>query len=433
MTKMNSEETPGVATSLEAADPELAGCAGCCARRGPECTGRADEIVVSQVLVKFERTRRTAWYTHGQLDLAPGDRVVVETDRGTGVARVLVWPRRQFVGRRSLRRVLKVVSEPDDRDEARSRERDVHAYRLCLERIESRRLPMQLIGVEFPSGDAKAVFYFSAEGRIDFRDLVRDLARDLRLRIEMRQIGVRDQAKMTGGIGICGRELCCSSWLRDFSPVTIKMAKVQGLVLNPQKVSGQCGRLLCCLSYEHDQYKESRRGLPKPGAHVVTPEGEGRVRELDILRRRVHVSLESKSATFDADEVVPPGQRPPERKVQAPEEPPEEAPRARPEPPDEGEAATGDEKGRPARRRRRGGRRRGGGEGDGPDAPTESQESEAPAEAPGGDASAGERGPADADDGAGGDGDAKRRARRRRRGRGGRGRKGGDDGPPQES
>jgi cell fate regulator YaaT (PSP1 superfamily) len=306
------QEAPVSADDLFAStDPELAGCAGCCAGRGAACTGRADDVAVSQVLVKFERTRRAAWYVHGQLDVAPGDRVVVETDRGTGIARVLTWPRRSLANRKNLRRILKVVTDTEPRDaraDLKAREREAQAFDLCWERIEARRLPMRLVTVEFPAGDAKAVFYFAAEARIDFRDLVRDLSRDLRCRVEMRQIGVRDQAKMTGGLGICGIELCCSSWLRDFTPVTIKMAKVQGLVLNPQKVSGQCGRLLCCLSYEHDQYKEARKGLPKPGAHVQTPAGEGRVRELDIMRRRVQVSFEGKPpATFEVEQLAPPG------------------------------------------------------------------------------------------------------------------------------
>ena len=299
----SADDDPG---SCDRWDPEFAEGAGCCRGSGPDCMGRQDQIVVSQVLAKFERTRKVAYFTHGQLDLEPGDRVVVETDRGTGVARVITRSRRQFAHRRTLRRILKRIPEPNPQSAERRREREREAFDVCARRIASRRLPMRLVGVEYVTGDTKVIFYFCAEGRVDFRDLVRDLARELHTRIEMRQIGVRDQAKMVGGIGICGRELCCAGFLRSFEPVTIKMAKVQGLVLNPQKVSGQCGRLLCCLGYEHELYKESRRGLPKVGNRVRTSEGVGRVRELDILSRRVRVGLDNNTmVSCSVDDLLP--------------------------------------------------------------------------------------------------------------------------------
>lgn len=162
---------------------------------------------------------------------------------------------------------------------------------------------MKLVRAEFNRSGSQVSFYFSSEDRVDFRGLVRDLARQLRARIEMRQIGVRDQAKKVGGIGLCGRELCCSSWIHRFAPVSIRMAKDQGLALNPQKVSGVCGRLLCCLNYEQQAYKELRQGLPKIGKRTQTPLGEGRVREVNVLRGKVRVQLPAGIKEFDRSEL----------------------------------------------------------------------------------------------------------------------------------
>ena len=170
------------------------------------------------------------------------------------------------------------------------REREALLY--ARERARARNLPIKVVRAEYPLAGQKALFYFVSEERIDFRDLVRDLTQKLRLRIEMRQIGVRDEAKMVGGIGACGRELCCSTFLPSFAPVSIKMAKDQNLVLNPTKVAGQCGRLKCCLVYENDLYTEMKKGLPKLGKRVRTPGGDGRVVELDVLRQRIRVQFE---------------------------------------------------------------------------------------------------------------------------------------------
>src|SRR5262249_35804089 len=159
-------------------------------------------------------------------------------------------------------------------------------------------LRMKLIRTEVLHGGNKAIFYFSADGRVDFRELVKDLAHKLHVRIEMRQVGVRDEAKLEGGVGACGRELCCSTWLKDFAPVSLTMAKDQTLALHRQKVSGVCGRLMCCLSYEEETYKELRKGLPRVGKLVSTAKGEGRVRELDVLRQRVRVEFAEFSETF---------------------------------------------------------------------------------------------------------------------------------------
>jgi cell fate regulator YaaT (PSP1 superfamily) len=184
----------------------------------------------------------------------------------------------------------------DMRQHDRNIDKENASYHLCKDRIEQLKLPMKLVKVEYLHGGNKAVFYFSAEGRIDFRELVRDLARRLHTRIEMRQIGVRDASRMLGGIGACGIQLCCSTYLREFQPVSIRMAKEQNLVLNPQKVSGVCGRLLCCLTYEDKTYREASKNMPKMGRLVTTPDGQGRVRDRDVLNRRVRVQLEEENA-----------------------------------------------------------------------------------------------------------------------------------------
>jgi cell fate regulator YaaT (PSP1 superfamily) len=214
-------------------------------------------------------------------------------------------PARGFAPRRSLRRVLRKATPDDERHYDHNASKEREAFRFCLERIRSRELPMKLVSAEFLHSDNKAIFYFSATGRVDFRGLVKDLASHLWTRIEMRQIGIRDEAKMVGGIGSCGRELCCTTWLPEFTPVTIKMAKYQGLVLNPQKVSGLCGRLMCCLGYEQDHYAELRRILPRVGSTVRTPDGVGKVKELQLLRKTVKVLVGEAFLTFDASEVGP--------------------------------------------------------------------------------------------------------------------------------
>jgi cell fate regulator YaaT (PSP1 superfamily) len=212
-----------------------------------------------------------------------------------------------------LRRILRRAMPADEgaREKNLAKERD--AYLFCKQRIRERGMQMKLTRVEYPLTSGKVLFYFASDERIDFRDLVKDLAARLHARIEMRQIGARDEAKMVGGVGSCGRELCCSTWLPAFVPVSIKMAKDQGLVLNPSKVSGQCGRLKCCLVYEHDLYKEMRKSLPKVGKRVSTPAGEGKVVELDVLRQRVRVWFDeggSESFPPDVITVLAPPQQP---------------------------------------------------------------------------------------------------------------------------
>lgn len=229
-------------------------------------------------------------------DPAPdlGTLLVVPTERGASLASVAVaaQPLNPAVHGADVPAITRIAGPEDVSQEDRNREREVRATRVCLELVAEHKLEMKLVRVQYLLGGQKAVFYFTAEGRVDFRALVRDLARDLRIRVEMRQIGVRDETKMIGGVGHCGLELCCSTWLRDFVPVSIRMAKDQNLALNPQKVSGACGRLLCCLAYEHETYVESRKDLPKIGRRVETRAGLGKVMAHEVLQRRFVVQLD---------------------------------------------------------------------------------------------------------------------------------------------
>jgi cell fate regulator YaaT (PSP1 superfamily) len=225
-------------------------------------------------------------YDCGALALARGDRVVVESQRTLALATVArpSAPAASIAAEpapRVLRKADPRDLERDDQNQQRERE----AHRLCLARIRERRLTMKLVKVDYLLDASKAVFYFCAEGRVDFRELVRDLAQRLHTRIEMKQIGARDETKMLGGVGPCGRELCCSTWLREFQAVSVRMAKEQGLSLNPSKLSGMCGRLKCCLRYEYDTYLELRRDLPKVGAKVTSLKGDGIVLRHNVLKQ----------------------------------------------------------------------------------------------------------------------------------------------------
>jgi cell fate regulator YaaT (PSP1 superfamily) len=202
----------------------------------------------------------------------------------------------------------------------RNKKREEEAFDICQKRIVERKLPMKLIQVAYLHGGNKAIFYFSAEGRVDFRALVRDLAQQLHVRIEMRQIGVRDESKMLGGVGICGQQLCCARFLRKFVPVSIKMAKNQNLALNPQKLSGLCGRLMCCLVFEDDLYRKLRKDMPKVGSTIDTPRGAGKILSADILGRRIQVQLEQDTAEFTIEQLrgeAPPSPRKPVARPEA--------------------------------------------------------------------------------------------------------------------
>jgi cell fate regulator YaaT (PSP1 superfamily) len=260
--------------------------------------------LVNLVGVKFRAAGKIYDYDAGDLTLAPGQRVVVDSENGLTLGEVAVVPARRMVHSPPGRRVVRVADPNDERQQARNHSREEDALGFARERVRERRLNMKLFRVEYLHGGHKALFYFTSEARIDFRELVKDLAHRLHTRIEMRQVGVRDEAKIVGGIGDCGRELCCSTWLPQFAPVSIRMAKDQGIVLNPTRVSGQCGRLKCCLVYEEAQYREARKGLPKVGKRVISPDGEGRVQELDVLGGRIRVSLPGGgSKMFPAQEI----------------------------------------------------------------------------------------------------------------------------------
>lgn len=242
---------------------------------------------VTLVDVTFKVAGKLFEFDAGGLVLASGDLVVVENERGIALGRVTRAPQTVPAAQRE-RRPPKILRRADARDLARleaNLQREHDARRLCLTRIRERHIGMKLVQVEYLFDASKVVFYFCAEGRVDFRDLVRDLAQTLHTRIEMKQIGARDETKLIGGIGPCGRELCCSTWLREFQAVSVKMAKEQGLSLNPSKLSGMCGRLKCCLRYEYDTYLELRRDLPRVGTRVVSVKGDGEVVRQNVLRQ----------------------------------------------------------------------------------------------------------------------------------------------------
>ncbi|HEY6461379.1 MAG TPA: regulatory iron-sulfur-containing complex subunit RicT, partial [Polyangiaceae bacterium] len=263
--------------------------------------------------VKLDPRGRVLACDAGELELRPGDRVVVDDGRDADVGTVAVASAPRPKGAAPLPRILR---RADERDLARLRvagERAAEAKAFARERAATQRLGIKIFRVEFQRG-GKALFYFASETRVDFRDLVRDLAARYNTRIELRQVGVRDEAKMVGGIGSCGRELCCSTFLPKFAPVSIKMAKHQNLAMAPTKVSGQCGRLKCCLVYEDATYVEAAEALPKIGKRVGTPDGVGRVGDLDVLRGRVRVYFDgAPPKTFTADELQPAPTPPPDQ------------------------------------------------------------------------------------------------------------------------
>ncbi|GAB6159183.1 stage 0 sporulation family protein [Desulfotomaculum varum] len=255
-------------------------------------------MAVTVVGVRFRKAGKVYYFDPAELSLDKGDHVVVETTRGIEYGEVVVAPRQvpdeEVVA--PLKQVLRKATEEDDRLVEANREKEKKAYQVALEKIAHHQLPMKLISVEQTFDGSKIIFYFTADGRIDFRELVKDLAAVFRTRIELRQIGVRDEAKMVGGLGCCGRELCCASWLADFAPVSIRMAKEQNLSLNPTKISGICGRLMCCLKYENDVYEEAKAGYPEVGTQVAAPEGDGKIIAINIFRQTVSVELQESKA-----------------------------------------------------------------------------------------------------------------------------------------
>ncbi len=241
-------------------------------------------------------------YLAGGLTLKRGDRVLVEGDAGTRLGTIEIEPHEpaQTLDLAAMRPVVRLAQDSDLRVEEDTLTREHHALRLCVTRIRERDLAMKLVTVDYTYDGRKAIFYFIAENRVDFRDLVRDLANTLRVRVEMKQIGARDESKVTGGLGPCGRELCCSSWLRDFEAVTVKMAREQGLALNPSRLAGMCGRLKCCLRYEYATYLELKRELPNLGKCVESVQGNGKVVRQNILKRTVLIQREEDGGVVEA-------------------------------------------------------------------------------------------------------------------------------------
>lgn len=245
--------------------------------------------------VRFRTAGKIYFFAPGDLDIIKGSHVIVETARGIEYGTVVGDAREveDDAVVQPLKPVLRIATPKDDEQAAKNKEKEKDAFKICLEKIQAHGLEMKLIDAEYTFDNNKVLFYFTADGRVDFRELVKDLASVFRTRIELRQIGVRDETKIRGGIGNCGRPLCCHSYLSEFIPVSIKMAKEQGLSLNPTKISGVCGRLMCCLKHEEDTYEELNRKLPNPGDHVTTPEGdEGEVHSVNVLRQRVKVIVD---------------------------------------------------------------------------------------------------------------------------------------------
>ncbi len=243
--------------------------------------------------IAFRSGGRLYRFDAGDMDLAPGDRVLARTSQGVELGTVRSAPREAAPDEvpSDLKPIERKATEEDVRraDELAAHERD--AVAIATRKIAEHKLPMKLIAAESTLDGNKIVFHFSAENRVDFRALVRDLAQTLRTRIELHQVGVRDEAKLRGGLGPCGRPLCCATFLSDFDPVGIKMAKEQDLSLNPQKISGTCGRLMCCLNFEYAHYREAKQCLPKTGARIETAKGPGKIQEINVLRNRVVVAL----------------------------------------------------------------------------------------------------------------------------------------------
>ncbi len=242
--------------------------------------------------VRFRTAGKIYFFAPGNLEIQPGDKVIVETARGVEFGTVVTGPREVEDDKitQPLKAVIRLATNEDKKKEQKNKEKEKEAFEICLEKIRKHKLEMKLIDAEYTFDNNKVLFYFTADGRIDFRELVKDLASVFRTRIELRQIGVRDETKIRGGIGICGRPLCCNTYLTEFAPVSIKMAKEQNLSLNPTKISGVCGRLMCCLTNEEETYEELNSRLPSIGDSVTTPEKlSGDVQSVNVLRQQVKV------------------------------------------------------------------------------------------------------------------------------------------------
>lgn len=257
----------------------------------------AEPAAVTVVDIRFRNNAKSYYFDPAGLTLQAGAHVIIDTARGDefglcAAGNHPVKPRELVL---PLRRVLRVATQQDERANAENQEKEKKAFEICQQKIAAHGLEMQLVSAECAFDGSKLLFFFTADGRVDFRELVKDLASVFRTRIELRQIGVRDKAKMVGGLGVCGRPFCCKEFLDDFQPVSIKMAKTQNLSLNPTKISGTCGRLMCCLKYEQNAYEDAVRRCPKAESFVATPDGLGNVSSVDILREQVLVRLDGQN------------------------------------------------------------------------------------------------------------------------------------------
>lgn len=253
--------------------------------------------------VRFRTAGKVYYFDPSDFEIHKGDHVIVETARGveygTAVGEIRELEEEKIT--QPLKPVLRIAKERDDKQQAENREKEKEAFQICLEKIKKHNLDMKLIDTEYTFDNNKILFYFTADGRIDFRELVKDLAAVFKTRIELRQIGVRDETKILGGMGICGRALCCHTFLSEFAPVSIKMAKEQNLSLNPTKISGVCGRLMCCLKNEEETYEDLNRRLPNTGDYVTTDDGlKGEVHSVNVLRQLVKVLVD----TDDEKEII---------------------------------------------------------------------------------------------------------------------------------
>jgi len=254
--------------------------------------------------IRFKRAGKIYYFDPNGLTLNENDGVIVETVRGVEYGKVIIpnkeVPEDDIIGQ--LKPVIRAATESDTQQFYKNNEKKEDAMRICREKIEKHGLEMKLIDVEFTFDNTKVIFYFTADGRVDFRNLAKDLASVFRIRIELRQIGIRDVTKIVGGLGSCGRPCCCSAHLGDFERVSIKMAKIQGLSLNPGKISGLCGRLMCCLKYENEHYSETSKMMPKIGSEIKTPDGKAIVESVDLLKRRVKARFDKKDGGVEYNE-----------------------------------------------------------------------------------------------------------------------------------
>ena len=258
--------------------------------------------------IRFKKAGKIYYFDPNDMDIQKEDFVIVETVRGVEYGKVVIAPKQVDENDvvLPLKKVLRIADQKDQMIVDENRIAAKEAYEVCCEKVNLHELDMKLVDVEYTFDRNKVIFYFTADGRVDFRELVKDLAAIFRTRIELRQIGVRDEAKMLGGIGPCGRMLCCSTFLGDFEPVSIKMAKDQNLSLNPTKISGLCGRLMCCLKYENDEYESAKEQLPDLGEWITTPDGRGKVVGLNILERvlQVEISEQERVLEYTLEEIL---------------------------------------------------------------------------------------------------------------------------------